>query len=141
MTIRTAEATWNGPQREGGGTVKVGSGAFEGPFTYASRFEEASGANPEELLGAAHAGCYTMAISGALGRAGFPTERVHTTAKVHLGRVDGKVRITLIELECEASVPGISPEQFQEIAEATKTGCPISAALAAVEITLNARLV
>jgi osmotically inducible protein OsmC len=141
MTIRNAEATWNGNQREGGGVVKVGSGVFELPFTYASRFEEAPETNPEELLGAAHASCYTMALSGALGRAGFPSKYIRTTANVHMGRVDGKVRILKIELECKAEAPGIRSEQFQEIAEATKTGCPISAALAAVEITLNARLV
>jgi lipoyl-dependent peroxiredoxin len=140
MAIRNAEATWEGNQREGGGVVKV-SGAFELPFTYASRFEEEPGTNPEELLGAAHAACYTMALSGGLGRAGFPSKHIHTAAKVHLGRIDGKARILKIELECEADAPGISNDQFQEIAQATKTGCPISAALAAVEITLNARLV
>jgi osmotically inducible protein OsmC len=141
MTIRNADATWEGNQREGGGVVKAGSGNFELPFTYASRFEEDAGTNPEELLGAAHAACYTMALSGGLGRAGFPSKHIHTSAKVHLGRVDGKARILKIELECEAEAPGISSEQFLEIAEATKTGCPISAALAAVEITLNASLI
>jgi lipoyl-dependent peroxiredoxin len=141
MAIRSSEATWEGSLREGKGAMKLGSGAFTGAYSFATRFEEQPGTNPEELVAAAHAGCYSMALSGGLGNAGFPPNWIHTTARVHLGRVDGKSRITKIELECEAKVPGISAEAFQSLAEATKTGCPISAALAAVEITLTARLV
>jgi osmotically inducible protein OsmC len=121
--------------------MKVGSGAFEGAFSFATRFEEEPGTNPEELIGAAHAGCFSMALSGDLGKAGFTPESITTSARVHLGKVDGKSRITLIELDCQARVPGIEAAQFAQIAEGTKTGCPISAALAAVEIQLNARLV
>jgi lipoyl-dependent peroxiredoxin len=141
MAIRNASATWEGNLREGNGVMKLGSGAYEGPFSFATRFEEEPGTNPEELIGAAHAGCFSMALSGGLGNAGFSPTSIRTRARVHLGRVDGKSRITLIELETEAVVPGISQEKFLEIAEATKTGCPVSAALAAVEIKLEARLV
>ena len=141
MAIRNAEAKWEGSLKDGRGQMKVGSGAFEGPFSFATRFEEEPGTNPEELIGAAHAGCFSMALSGDLGKAGFTPESVITNARVHLGKVDGKSRITLIELDCQARVPGIEASQFAQIAEGTKTGCPISAALAAVEIQLNARLV
>lgn len=140
MAIRTAEATWEGSLREGHGAMKVGSGAFEGAYSFATRFEETPGTNPEELIGAAHAGCFSMALSAGLGRAGFTPQRISTQARVHLGQVDGKSRIVKIELISEAVVPGVSAEQFQEIAQATKTSCPVSAALAAVEITLEANL-
>lgn len=140
MPVRNAEAVWEGDLRTGNGQMKFGSGAYEGSYTFASRFEEGDGTNPEELVGAAHAGCYSMALSGGLTRAGFPPERITTHANVHLGRVDGKARITLIELTTEASVPGISNEEFQQIAEVTKSDCPVSAALTGVEITLTARL-
>ncbi len=141
MSIRNAEAVWQGNLREGNGTMKLGSGAFEGAYSFSSRFEEGSGTNPEELIGAAHAGCYSMALSADLGRAGFNPTRIVTHAAVTLGRIDGKPRITLIHLETEATVPGIDEKTFQEIAAGTKEGCPISAALAAVNITLSARLV
>ena len=141
MSVRTSEAVWQGSLKDGKGTMKVGSGAYEGAYTWSSRFEEGKGTNPEELIAAAHAGCYSMALSSGLGKAGFTPTRIHTTAQVTLGQVDGKSRITLIHLESEASVPGIENAAFQEIAEATKTGCPVSAALAAVTITLTARLV
>lgn len=141
MAVRSAEAVWQGTLREGHGLMKFGSGRFEGPFTYASRFEEAQGTNPEELLGAAHAGCFSMALSSGLGKAGFTPKRIASTARVHLERVEGRSVITKIELETVAEVPEISASQFQEIAQATKSGCPVSAALAGVEITLNAKLV
>ena len=141
MPVRRAEAVWNGTLKDGAGTMKTGSGAFEGPYSFGTRFEETPGTNPEELIGAAHAGCFSMALSGSLDKAGFPAERIHTQAQVHLGKVDGKSRITLIELVCEAVVPGISAETFAELAEATKTGCPVSAALAATPIELKATLV
>ena len=139
MAIRKASAVWQGTLREGHGSMRFGS--FEGPYTFASRFEEGSGTNPEELIGAAHAGCYSMALSGSLVRAGFTPVRIQTKATVNLGTVDGKARITRIDLECQAEVPGITPEAFMKIAEETKSGCPVSAALAAIEITLQARLI
>jgi osmotically inducible protein OsmC len=139
MPVRNGEAVWEGNLREGKGTVKFGP--FEGPYTFASRFEDGTGTNPEELIGAAHAGCYSMALSADLGRADYAPTRIQTTAKVHLERVDGKQTITRIELDTEAEVPGIDDKTFLEYAEGAKAGCPVSRALAGVEITLNARLV
>ncbi len=141
MSIRHAEAVWQGNLREGKGTMKLGSGAFEGAYSFSSRFEEGTGTNPEELIGAAHAGCFSMALSADLGRAGFTPTRIFTQATVTLGQVDNKSRITLIHLDTEAVVPGIDDSAFQKIAAGTKEGCPVSAALAAVNITLTARLV
>jgi lipoyl-dependent peroxiredoxin len=141
MNIRKAEATWKGNLKDGKGTMKVGSGAFEVAFSDATRFGETPGTNPEELVGAAYAGCYSMALSADLGRAGFTPVSIHTTALVTLDKVDGKPRITLVHLDTEASVPGIDPQQFQEIARATSQGCPIAAALAALNKTISARLV
>jgi osmotically inducible protein OsmC len=139
MAVRNAKATWEGSLREGHGLMKFGT--FEGPFTWSSRFEEAKGTNPEELLGAAHAGCYSMALSSGLGGAGFTPKRISTSATVHLERVEGKARITKIHLETRAEVPGIGKEAFLKIAEDTKSGCPVSAALSGVEITLDAQLI
>ena len=139
MAVRKAQALWEGSLREGHGLMKFG--AFEGPFTFTSRFEEGNGTNPEELIGAAHAGCFSMSLSAGLGRAGFTPQRVHTVANVTLGKVDGKARITQIHLECEAEVHGIDPESFTKIAEEAKAGCPVSAALTGVQITLDAKLV
>ena len=141
MAIRHAEAVWQGSLRDGKGTMKLGSGAFEGAYSFSSRFEEGTGTNPEELIGAAHAGCYSMALSSGLGKAGFTPSRIFTKADVTLGKVGDNTRITLIHLETEATVPGIDDKAFQEIAAATKEGCPVSAALASVTITLTARLV
>lgn len=141
MATRTAEATWQGSLREGKGIMKFGSGRFEGPFSFVSRFEEGDGTNPEELIGAAHAGCFSMALSSGLGKAGFTPSQITTSARVHLGQIEGKSRITKIELETVAEVPEIDNAKFQEIAEATKTGCPVSAALAGVEISLVAKLI
>lgn len=142
MAIRSAQATWQGNLKEGKGSMKLGSGAFEGPFSFSTRFEEEPGTNPEELIGAAHAGCFSMALSASLSNAGFVPTRISTKAQVHLGRIDDKPRVTRIHLECEAEVPGISDEEFAKIAGGTKEGCPISAALASVpEITLDARLI
>jgi len=122
--------------------MRLGSQAFEGPYSFPSRFEERPGTNPEELIAAAHAGCFSMALSAALEREGFPPKRVATQARVHLEMVEGKATITRIELQTEAEVPGISPEKFQEIAQAAKEGCPVSRALAGVgEVRLEARLV
>jgi osmotically inducible protein OsmC len=141
MPVRTAEAEWKGAVTDGTGRIKLGSGAFDGPYSFKARFEDGSGTNPEELMGASHAGCFTMALSGALGRGGFKPDRIHTTAKVHLEKVPEGFAIPKIELETEATVPGISDEQFQEIALAAKKGCPVSKALAGVEIHLVAKLV
>jgi len=141
MPIRTSDATWEGELQGGKGTMRFGSGAYEGQYSFTSRFEEGSGTNPEELIAAAHAGCYSMALSGALGRAEHPPTSVNTTAKVHLDKTDAGFTITKIELATEATVPGIDDVKFQEIASATKDGCPVSRLLTGAEITLEAKLV
>lgn len=142
MPTRKADAEWKGSLREGEGRVRLGSGAFEGPYSFRTRFEDAPGTNPEELIGAAHAACFSMALSAGLGRAGHDPKRVHTTATVTFDKVGDGFAITRIALDCEAEVPGIDDAAFQEQARAAKENCPISKALRAVEnITLNARLV
>jgi len=141
MAVRKAKAMWEGSLREGHGAMRLGSGAYEGPYTFASRFEEGSGTNPEELIGAAHAGCFSMSLSAGLGRAGFTPSRILTQATVYLDQINGKSRITRIHLDCEAEVPGIDIESFSMIAEERKTGCPVSSALTGVEITLEAKLI
>lgn len=139
MAVRGAEATWQGTLKEGNGVMKLGSGLYEGPFTFASRFEEGKGTNPEELVGAAHAGCYSMFLSALLTNNNTPPTRVHTTATVHLGAGPA---ISKIELVCRAEVAGVDAEKFAELASAAKANCPISKALAAVpEIVLDAQLV
>jgi osmotically inducible protein OsmC len=138
MAIRTSSAEWKGSLKEGSGTMKLASGAFEGPYTYGSRFEEESGTNPEELIGAAHAGCFSMFLAGLLSNAGFVPTRIRTTATVHLR---AGPTIALIELKTEAEVPNIGEAAFLEHAEAAKKNCPVSKALAAVETTLSAKLV
>lgn len=141
MPVRKAEAVWEGSLREGNGVMKLGSGAFDGPYSFATRFEEEPGTNPEELIGAAHAGCFSMFLSAVLTNAGFPPKHIHTTAKVHLGQVDGAPWITKIELTTEAEVPGVDEATFMEKVEASKTGCPVSKALAGVkEVKVNATL-
>ncbi|MCG3116640.1 MAG: OsmC family protein [Candidatus Manganitrophus sp. SA1] len=140
MAVRTSEATWEGNLKEGKGKMKVGAGAYEGPFSFASRFESGGGTNPEELIAAAHAGCFSMALSAGLGKNGFNPTRVKTVAKAHLEKVGEGFKITRMELSSEAEVPGIDKAKFNEIAEATKKGCPVSQALAGTEITLNAKL-
>ncbi len=142
MPIRSSSATWNGDLKEGNGVMKVGKSGYEGPFTYVSRFEEGDGTNPEELIGAAHAGCYSMFLAALLAADGHAPKSVNTTAKVHIGTVDGAPTIHTIELFCEADVPGIDDSTFLKIAEDAKAGCPVSKALAAVQIiTLRASLV
>lgn len=138
MAVRISSAEWKGTLKDGAGTMKLGSGAYEGPFTFASRFESGPGTNPEELLGAAHAGCFSMFLAALLTNAGFTPTRVATTATVHLG--EGPT-ITLIELKTQAHVPGLSEADFQKHAEAAKQGCPVSKALAGPEITLDAQLI
>jgi osmotically inducible protein OsmC len=141
MAVRTSEAQWEGTLREGHGTMKLGSGAFEGDYSFPSRFESGRGTNPEELIGAAHAGCFSMAFANGLTRAGFPPTRVHTTASVHLDAVEGGFAITRIDLNTEAAVPGIDETAFREQAETAKANCPVSKVLAGAEIRLNAKLV
>lgn len=138
MTIRTSSAEWKGTLKEGSGLMNVGSGAYEGPFTHASRFATGPGTNPEELIGAAQAGCFSMFLSALLTKAGFPPTRISTTADVHLG--EGPT-IHLIELTTEAEVPGISEAEFQEHAAAAKQNCPVSKALTGPELKLKATLV
>ena len=121
--------------------MKLGSGAYEGPYSFQSRFESGSGTNPEELIGAAEAGCFSMALSSNLEKAGHPAKRISTTANVKLEMVDGKPRITTIDLQVEANVDGMSDQDFQEQAEKTKQGCPVSVALAGTKINLTAKLV
>ncbi|HEV3257883.1 MAG TPA: OsmC family protein [Gemmataceae bacterium] len=141
MVVRQAEAEWNGNLREGKGKMKLGSGAFEGQYGFRSRFESGPGTNPEELIAAAHASCYSMALSHGLASAGHTPTRVHTTAKVTLDKVGEGFAITRIDLETDADVPGIDEAKFQQQAEAAKKGCPISKALASTPINLKARLV
>ncbi len=139
MAIRNSSATWKGTLKEGAGTLTVGPGHYEGPYTFASRFESGAGTNPEELIGAAHAGCYSMFLSAMLTDNGPPPVRVTTTATVHLG---AGPTITQIDLVCTADVHDISAEKFAELAADAKAKCPVSKALAAVEtVTLDAKLV
>ena len=141
MPTRKAEAHWEGNLAEGQGNLKVGSGAFEGPYSFKSRFEEGQSAtNPEELIGAAHAGCFTMALIAALSRAGHKPTRVHTTAQVKLEKVGDAFSITKIDLDTEAEIPGIDDATFQQFARDAKQNCPVSKALAGTEIALSARL-
>jgi osmotically inducible protein OsmC len=142
MPERTAEARWDGSLQEGNGTMRMASGAYEGPYSFESRFQEGDGTNPEELIAAAHAGCFSMALSLVVGQAGHSLESVETKATVHIDKVDEGFAITRIELETEARVPGLEDSEFQELAEGAKKGCPVSQALAAVDsIELRASLV
>ena len=137
MPTRTANAQWNGTLKEGHGVMKFG--AFEGPFTFVSRFEQGDETNPEELVGAAHAGCFSMFLSALIGNEGLTPTRVETTASVHLGEDDGP-KVTLIELACEAEVPGLAVDKFDELVAASKAKCPISRLLAGTEIRVTATL-
>jgi osmotically inducible protein OsmC len=139
MPVRKAEAEWRGTLREGSGRIKVESGAFEGNYSFGTRFENAKGTNPEELIAAAHSGCFSMALAAGLTRAGFPPTRVRTTASVRLDKVGEGFEITKIELDCEAEVPKIDEAAFHAQANAAKETCPVSKALKATEITLRAR--
>ncbi|MFM7456046.1 MAG: OsmC family peroxiredoxin [Vulcanococcus sp.] len=137
MTESQSSAIWNGNLIEGGGTMRLGKSGYEGPFTKASRFESGDGTNPEELIGAAHAGCFSMFLSAILCESGFSPLKIHTTARVHLG--DGPA-ITRIELETEGIIPNCSEHVFRDHAEKAKSECPVSKALATVPMTLSARL-
>jgi lipoyl-dependent peroxiredoxin len=143
MPVRTADAEWSGSLTDGKGRLTVESGAFEGAYSFESRFEDGAhgtATNPEELLGAAHAGCFTMALSNELAKAGHPPQKAHTTAKVHLRKGEGGFEIPQIDLVLTADVPGISDEDFQRIAQNAKANCPVSKVLKAAEITLDATL-
>lgn len=138
MAVRTSSAEWKGTLKEGAGTMRVGSDAYDGPFTYASRFETGPGTNPEELVGAAHAGCFSMFLSSVLTKAGFPPTRISTTATVHL--TEGPT-ISLIELHTDVEAPGLTDADLQTHAKTAKEGCPVSKALAGgPEIKLMAKL-
>lgn len=142
MPRRTASARWDGSLQDGSGTMRMASGAYEGPYSFQSRFEEGDGTNPEELIAAAHAGCFSMALSAGLGQAGHEPERVETDATVQLDKVDDGFAITHIRLRTRASVPGIDADEFQQHADAAKGGCPVSKALGGVDsIELEAELV
>ena len=141
MAVRTGSAVWEGNLAGGSGRMKLESGAFEGAYSFRTRFEDEPGTNPEELIGAAHAGCFSMALSHILDQAGFTPKRVSTTARVHLEKVGDGFKITTIELNTEAEIPGISDADFAKHAEAAKAGCPVSQALAGTDIKLTAKLV
>jgi osmotically inducible protein OsmC len=140
--IRSADAEWKGDLKQGSGVMKLSSGAYEGAYSFKSRFESGTGTNPEELIAAAHAGCFSMALSNNLAQAGHTPEHVHTTAKVHFERDDKGPLIKQIDLVTEVKAPGLDQAKLQEIAEKAKAGCPVSRALAAVpSITLAIKLV
>lgn len=142
MPTRDGTAEWRGDLKSGSGTVSVASGLFDGKYSFSTRFEDEPGTNPEELIGAAHASCFTMAFSNMLSEAGHVPDSVQTTAKVHLRNIDGKPTIAQIDLVTEGRVPGIDQEEFARVAAEAKAGCPVSRALAGVgEITLDAKLV
>jgi lipoyl-dependent peroxiredoxin len=140
MPTRSSSAEWSGNLARGNGTMSLGSGAFEGAFSFASRFEEGDGTNPEELIAAAHAGCFSMAFANVLSQAGHEPESVKTTAKVHLDKDGDGFTITRSELETEVKVDGLDDEEFQRHADEAKRTCPVSRALGAIEIGLEAKL-
>ncbi len=140
MKVRKASAAWEGNLTEGRGKMKLGSGAFEGKYSFASRFEDGDGTNPEELIGAAHAGCFSMALSGLLAEQGFTAKRIYTTANVSLVKSGDGFKIDKIELNTEADIPGIDESKFKDLAGKAKDNCPVSMAMAGVEIHLQARL-
>jgi osmotically inducible protein OsmC len=140
MAIRTADAEWRGNLAQGTGHMRLGSGAFEGPYDFRSRMGDGKGTNPEELLGAAHAGCFSMALALQLTNEGFTVKRIHTTATVHFEERDGGWSIQRIDLDTEASVSGIAAAAFEELAQSAKKNCPVSRALSGVDIRLLAKL-
>lgn len=140
MPVRSSSAEWKGTLKEGKGTMKLGSGAFEGQYSFSTRFEEGKGTNPEELIAAAHAGCFSMALSNILGQANFKADSIKTEAKVTLEKVNDKMTVTKIHLSTVAKVPGCDAKTFEAKANDAKAGCPISRLLAAAQITLDAKL-
>ena len=141
MPKRKAQARWEGSLQDGRGTMRMATGAYEGPYSFQSRFEEGDGTNPEELIAAAHAGCFSMALAAGLTKAGHAPERIHTDAAVHIEQQGEGFAITRIQLRTEARVPGIDAAGFQEQANAAKANCPVSKALAGTKIELEAKLV
>jgi len=139
MPVRTAKAVWEGNLARGSGVLEFGN--WRGAYSAGSRFENEKGTNPEELIGAAHAGCFSMALSGILAKAGFTAKRLQTEARVHIDKVAEGYQITKIELRLDAEVPGIDEPRFREHAEAAKKGCPVSKALTGTEIVLESTLV
>ena len=142
MATRNGSAEWRGDLRGGAGELTVGDDVFKGAYSFSSRFEEGAGTNPEELIAAAHAACFSMALANIMAEHGHPADSVRTVAKVHLGQTDAGPAIQRIDLETEGRVPGIDQDHFAEHADEAKRGCPVSRALAAVdEINVTARLV
>ena len=141
MPTRIADAVWNGNLSEGSGIMKLGSGAYEGKYSFATRFGETPGTNPEELIAAAHAGCFSMALSGILASAGYKPESIHTTARVSVDKIGDGFSITISALTTEAKIPDIDDAAFQKLAHEAKAGCPVSKALSAIDITLDAKLI
>ena len=141
MTVRDGSAEWRGDVRGGSGMITVGDGVFEGPYSFASRFEDGEGTNPEQLIAAALAGCFTMALSNLLAEAGHPPESLRTHVVVHLRNRDGEVSLSRIDLNTIGHVPGLAAAEFQRYGAEAKDGCPVSRALAGVpEITMSAKL-
>jgi len=140
MPVRKAEAVWHGSFKEGHGHMLFGEGDFEVEYSAGARFEEDPGGNPEQLLGAAHAGCFSMALASGLSKAGFPPKSIHTTAEVHLDKTEAGWTVTRIHLTTEVEAPGIENPAFLELAEKSKQNCPVSRALGSVEISLEASL-
>ncbi len=140
MAVRNAKASWQGGLTDGKGTMALGSGAFEGSFSFNTRMGDEPGTNPEELIGAALAGCYTMALNATLEKEGNKPNGIKTEARVHFGKDESGFAITKIELQTEADIDGIEDEKFQEIAEKVKKTCPVSKALAGTEIVVDAKL-
>jgi osmotically inducible protein OsmC len=142
MSVRSASAVWKGTLKEGKGTISTESGVLkDAQYSFSSRFEEGIGSNPEELIAAAHAGCFSMALSAQLTGANLPPESIETTAAVTLEKTDAGPTVTKIHLTTKAKVPGADKAKFDELAGNAKKGCPISRLLAAAEITLDATLV
>ena len=141
MPTRSADAEWKGDLQGGNGTMSFGSGAFEGSYSFASRFEEGDGTNPEELIAAAHAGCFSMFLAGVLGKAGHEPDSVRTSARVSIEPEDGGFGIKRSELSTQVAVDGVDDEQLQQYAEESKRDCPVSRALGAIEVGLEARSV
>lgn len=141
MPQRTAKAAWRGKLKDGAGTVELGSGKFQGKYSFESRFQSGTDTNPEELIGAAHAACFSMALSHGLEEAGYSPESIETSASVSIEKAEGGFAITRIVLDAQGRVPGMKEDAFLEQAEIAKDNCPVSQALAGTDIDLNAKLI
>ena len=141
MIKRKSNAVWQGNLKDGKGSVSLGSGAFSGPYSFSSRFEEGVGTNPEELIAAAHAGCFSMALSAELSKAGYTVDEIATEAVVKMDKTDAGFVISGVHLDTKAKVQGISEDEFLQFANIAKQNCPVSRALAALEIDLDAQLI